>query len=889
MKLKLISSLFLALPAVLAFGQTCPGPAQRNALINLQRAIVEEGTRAGQLPLSDTCGNLRYAQFVEINPTPIAYTPAATGNPSVNYSEFVTDPGGDIYYIDWQGRGLQLTGGGSTCDVDWLQISDNSCPDNIRDSIYHQKYASVGARLVWPGAEFLVNDSTASGIAVVQGSRNARLALYDAQLGTFSMLDHGGLSPTFYMPTLANFVIKTTSGTPQTPIGPQVSHFAVNSQDSTIQAFRYPNTRVDTQTVLNFLYTDGVGKFRSKPVASFPVDVPTIYTDNGTISEARTITINGASGGSLNFDLAGTGSFNISDLGAGISSFSVNGTSIGLFDQSTNGIEFLGSTTSMYAQSGPFLFTDNRAAGSQRGLQYLSNYGADFTSTSLIHKAYAEDLINAALAGVGTVTSVGLSLPSIFSVSGSPVTTSGTLTGALATQTANTVFAGPTSGGAATPTFRALVAADLPAGTGTVTSVGLSLPSIFSVSGSPVTSSGTLTGDLATQTANTVFAGPTSGGAVAPTFRALVAADIPAGAGGFFQDGGNSFGASATLGTNDANQLNFEVNNITRGSFSTGGLFTATDESATTNAVVVRGNFNTNTTGTPAVGLGTAITFSGETSTTANTEMARISSDWQTISPHANRTSNLTFSIQGLGITSNALSIRGNSGLGPRIGVNTTSPAHTFTNSSSSVTDGTTVSTNGLAWAISGTPNWAAGFYNSSSASTANVLMLRSDATDNSTFILGASSGTTRLFSVTAAGRVGVGDSSPETLLDVAGTAGVVRLIGQDNTPTITVDAAGAGTGATASMTNAQSSDLAGRFSITSGTGATTGRWASITFGASFSTTPVVVIGCEDADCANVAVGWYVNVSTSGFEIFATGVPASSTSHDFAFHIIGGK
>lgn len=64
--------------------------------------------------------------------------------------------------------------------------------------------------------------------------------------------------------------------------------------------------------------------------------------------------------------------------------------------------------------------------------------------------------------GGGTVTSVALALPSIFSVSGSPVTTSGTLTGTLANQTANTVFAGPTTGSAAAPTFRALVAADLP-------------------------------------------------------------------------------------------------------------------------------------------------------------------------------------------------------------------------------------------------------------------------------------------------------------------------------------------------------------------------------------------------------------------------------------------
>lgn len=66
------------------------------------------------------------------------------------------------------------------------------------------------------------------------------------------------------------------------------------------------------------------------------------------------------------------------------------------------------------------------------------------------------------------------------------------------------------------------------AGTGTVTSVALALPNIFSVSGSPVTTSGTLTGSLANQNANLIFSGPTSGGAAAPTFRSLVLGDIPA-------------------------------------------------------------------------------------------------------------------------------------------------------------------------------------------------------------------------------------------------------------------------------------------------------------------------------------------------------------------------
>lgn len=78
--------------------------------------------------------------------------------------------------------------------------------------------------------------------------------------------------------------------------------------------------------------------------------------------------------------------------------------------------------------------------------------------------------------GGGGVTSVGLLLPaSVFTISGSPVTTSGTLTGTFATQLANTVFAGPTSGGAATPAFRALGATDIPA-LSYVSSIGVTAP-----------------------------------------------------------------------------------------------------------------------------------------------------------------------------------------------------------------------------------------------------------------------------------------------------------------------------------------------------------------------------------------------------------------------------
>jgi hypothetical protein len=65
--------------------------------------------------------------------------------------------------------------------------------------------------------------------------------------------------------------------------------------------------------------------------------------------------------------------------------------------------------------------------------------------------------------------------------------------------------------------------------TGGVTSVALadgSMSPIYTISGSPVTSSGTLTFSLSSQGQNLVFAGPTSGSAQ-PSFRGLVAADIP--------------------------------------------------------------------------------------------------------------------------------------------------------------------------------------------------------------------------------------------------------------------------------------------------------------------------------------------------------------------------
>lgn len=104
-------------------------------------------------------------------------------------------------------------------------------------------------------------------------------------------------------------------------------------------------------------------------------------------------------------------------------------------------------------------------AGASLASADLPTYTGTLTSsqvtTALGYTPYNSTNPNGYTSNTGTVTSVALSLPAIFSVSGSPVTTSGTLSASLASQTANTVWAAP-NGSAGAPSFRALVAADIP-------------------------------------------------------------------------------------------------------------------------------------------------------------------------------------------------------------------------------------------------------------------------------------------------------------------------------------------------------------------------------------------------------------------------------------------
>jgi hypothetical protein len=202
------------------------------------------------------------------------------------------------------------------------------------------------------------------------------------------------------------------------------------------------------------------------------------------------------------------------------------------------------------------------------------------------------------LSGSG-VSSVGLSMPSDYTVSGSPVTSTGTITVTHSNQSAHTVFAGPVSGSPGAPTWRSLDTSDITTGqlatarggtgldtsnaavgelligtglglalstltagsnvsitngTGTITidATGISsltMPSDFAVSGTT-----SLTVSYANQSANKVLAGPASGSASTPSYRSLVPADLPtmvasgaSHAGGAVPDPGSTAGTSRYL------------------------------------------------------------------------------------------------------------------------------------------------------------------------------------------------------------------------------------------------------------------------------------------------------------------------------------------------------
>jgi hypothetical protein len=199
---------------------------------------------------------------------------------------------------------------------------------------------------------------------------------------------------------------------------------------------------------------------------------------------------------------------------------------------------------------GAFVFVE---IGTQADTGWVctSNQGGTLNSTAITFTQFSGAGTYSAGTGITlTGTTFSLTSPVTATLGGTGLTSLGTANYVLGVNTAGTALEYKTvTGGTAitvTPTAGTLTITNtgvtsavagtgisVSGGTGAVTisntgvtSVGLSLPSFITVTGSPVTTTGTLTGTLASQTANTAFIAP-NGSAGAPTFRALLAADLP--------------------------------------------------------------------------------------------------------------------------------------------------------------------------------------------------------------------------------------------------------------------------------------------------------------------------------------------------------------------------
>ena len=238
-----------------------------------------------------------------------------------------------------------------------------------------------------------------------------------------------------------------------------------------------------------------------------------ISNGSGAISIANTGVLSNIAGAGISVSSA-TGNVTIANTGvrsaiagSGISVSSATGnitfdnTGVLSFAGGTTGLTPAAATTGAVTLAGKLVIanggTNSTATPTTYGVSYGTGSAYAFTAAGTTGQVLTATTGGAptwaAPATSGTVTSVGLSLPSQFTVTNSPVTSSGTLTGSWNNQTANYVLAGPTSGAAAAPTFRALVSGDIP-----------SLSYVTSVTGTaPVVSSGGLTPAISMAAANT--------------------------------------------------------------------------------------------------------------------------------------------------------------------------------------------------------------------------------------------------------------------------------------------------------------------------------------------------------------------------------------------------
>lgn len=232
----------------------------------------------------------------------------------------------------------------------------------------------------------------------------------------------------------------------------------------------------EVDNILYYGFGDAGGGVSSSVVSIAGSGVFVTTTTTQTVSGAKTFSNITITGGSI----SGITDLAVADGGTGASTASGARSNLSAAASGSNSdiTSLTGLTTALsVAQGGTGATT---AATARANL--LPTYAGNAGKVILVN-AGATD-IEYVTPNPGTVISIGMTVPNIMSVSGSPITSTGTLAVTLTTQTANYVWAGPTTGSPANPAFRALVSTDIPS------------LSYLPLSGGTVSGALTVTGDL---------------------------------------------------------------------------------------------------------------------------------------------------------------------------------------------------------------------------------------------------------------------------------------------------------------------------------------------------------------------------------------------------------
>ncbi len=452
-----------------------------------------------------------------------------------------------------------------------------------------------------------------------------------------------------------------------------------------------------------------------------------------------------------------------------------------------------------------------------------------------------------ALGGTGTVTSIDVAGGTTgLTTSGGPITASGTITLAGTLDVAN----GGTGAGTAVDARANLDAAAMGANSDITAMTGLTTPLAASYGGTGV----------ATASANTVFAGPTSGANAAPAFRALVAADLPAGAGQYIQNG-------------TAQQSSADFNIAGGGTIGNGLTVTGTtvinggtDNGSTTIGNVTNANrVDINTHG-GAIGSGVYIQYGNGTETTGDTKIGNGHSQGIISIESGNSDVGVRINNSGAGSTSignhtGDVEIEGVPGIGGDgvlINASNASDGNTHIGNSAAAGSSTTIGVDpgAGAFTLNGLNTAAPGnFYvndgTNNAVGTASALDVVTALGSFGTFINNSSSlQATASFNIDGSGRVG-------TTMTAGGNINTTGGAYQIGGSTVLADV---GTGNLFVGVGAGGSNTSGSYNTASGANAL----AQTTSGAQNTALGYSALYTNETGTRNTALGYAADVSAAG-------------------------